>query len=421
MGDFLYKFAHISDCHLGAWPHPALQKVEIDAFYKVLNICLKEKVNFIVISGDFFHSNLPDLGVVRNVVRKLKEVHDIGVPIYIVYGSHDYSPNENSMIDILTDAGLLTKIKKGYEEDGKIKLDFIIDPNTGAKITGLSGRKMGLEHHYYEALDRESLEKEEGFKIFVFHAGLDELKPKALAEMDSMPISLLPRGFDYYAGGHVHKSLIEEFPQFGRICYAGPSFAGYSRDLEDSAKGEKRGFFIAEFDEKIGKIKFIDIDSASYLYFEYDADGKNSNKVQEELENKIEKLQVSGKIVVMKIRGELAGGKTSDINFSEIRQRLYSNGAVFVQTNRYDLKSKEYVAAVSGGEDPRMIEEKVLRENIDAAKVSTPTLRGENGAKLAIELLSTLRQDQKMNERKSDYTSRILDSSKKILKLEEIE
>ena len=417
----MYKFAHLSDCHLGAWKHPALQKIEIEAFYKVLDTCLKEKVNFIVISGDFFHSNLPDLGVVRSVVRKLKVVHDVGVPIYIVYGSHDYSPNENSMIDILTDAGLLIKIKKGYEEDGKVKLDFITDPSTGAKITGLSGRRMGIERHYYDALDRESLEREEGFKIFVFHAGLDELKPKALAEMDSMPISLLPQGFDYYAGGHVHKSLIEEFDQFGKVCYAGPSFAGYFRDLEDSAKGEKRGFFLVEFDGKVNDIKFVDIDLVSYLYFEYDADGKNSNKVQGELANKIEKLQVNEKIVVMKIRGELSGGKTSDINFSELRQRLYSNGAVFVQTNRYDLRSKEYVAAVSGGEDPRQIEEKVLRENVDAVMVSTPALRGEEGARLALDLLSILRQDQKLNERKSDYVNRILDSCNKTLRLEEIE
>ncbi|MDE1863417.1 MAG: DNA repair exonuclease [Thaumarchaeota archaeon] len=419
----MHKFAHLSDCHLGAWKHPALQKVEIEAFYRILDTCLKEKVNFIVISGDFFHSNLPDLGVVRMVVRKLKQVHDAGVPIYVVYGSHDYSPNDNSMIDILTDAGLLTKIKKGYEKDGKIKLDFILDQQTGAKITGLSGRKMGIERHYYEDLDRELLEKESGFKIFVFHAGLDELKPKALADMDSMPISLLPRGFDYYAGGHVHKQMMEEFSGYGKVCYPGPSFAGYSRDLEDSARGQKRGFFIVEFDEKVRDVKFREIDSVQYLYFEHDATDKNANIVQEELKLKIGTLDAKGKIVVMKIKGDLSGGKTSDINFSELRQLLNSKGAIHVQTNRYDLRSKEYLASISGdiGQDPKQIEERILRENIDSVKVSFPALKGKEGSGLAIELLAILRQDQKANERKSDYVGRVLDSCKESLHLEEIE
>ena len=46
-------------------------------------------------------------------------------------------------------------------------------------------------------LDLKNLEEEEGFKIFMFHTALTELKPKNLERMDSAPISLLPKGFDY--------------------------------------------------------------------------------------------------------------------------------------------------------------------------------------------------------------------------------
>ncbi|NIO36872.1 serine/threonine protein phosphatase, partial [Candidatus Bathyarchaeota archaeon] len=60
----MYKFAHIADCHLGANRNPVLQKLESDAFEKAMTKSIEEEVDFIVISGDLFHSNIPDMGVV---------------------------------------------------------------------------------------------------------------------------------------------------------------------------------------------------------------------------------------------------------------------------------------------------------------------------------------------------------------------
>jgi hypothetical protein len=53
---------------------------------------------------------------------------------------------------------------------------------------------------YYEHLDVQPLEQENGYKIFLFHTALSELKPHHLQEIDAHPLSLLPKGFDYYAG-----------------------------------------------------------------------------------------------------------------------------------------------------------------------------------------------------------------------------
>lgn len=417
----MYKFAHISDCHLGAWKSSEIQRLEIESFNLALDTAIKEKVNFIIIAGDLFHANLPDLGVVRKAVRKLREVFNTGIPIYAVYGSHDYSPNENSMIDILNDAGLITKLKTGVDVEGKINLEFTQDSTTGAKLVGISGRKLGIEKQYYEMLDRESLEKEKGFKIFILHIGLDELKPNFMAEMESIPISFLPKEFNYYAGGHIHRSVKHDFHGFGPVYYPGTTFAGYPRDLEDSAKGIKRGFFIVDFDDKIRNVKFVENNLTEYLYYEYDAGGKSANQVQEELDCQVGKLDVKNKIVVLKVKGELTSGKTSDVNFSELIQELYANQAIHVERNRYEFRSKEYQPTVNSGENPKQIEERIFLENIESEIVSIPELKGEQGTKKAISLLSILRQDQKLNERQSDYHDRILSSAKALLKLEEIE
>jgi len=414
------KFAHISDCHLGAHRDPILQKLELEAFDKALTKCIEEEVDFIIISGDLFHSNIPDMGVVNLAVKKMREVRDKGIPIYVIYGSHDYSPNKTSIVDILDSAGLFNKIVKGKVENGKLKLEFTQDPKTNAKLVGISARKIGIEEKYFEILDRTSLEKEEGFKIFVFHSALTEFKPDFLARMASIPISYLPKGFDYYAGGHIHKRIEESLPGYGRIVYPGPLFAGYPRDLEQSARGEKRGFYIVSFNEKVEKVEFIEIKICDYLFFDYDASNKNSSQVQRELIQKIKDLDVKDKIVLLRVKGELSGGKTSDINFSQIRKILMEKGALHININRFGLTSREYTSLKVMGEDIHEIESKLLKESIGTVKVSIDSLKGEKGAHLAFELLNALRQEQKPNESKKDYEERVLTQAIEVLKLTEV-
>jgi len=85
----MYKFAHIADCHLGAQKYSKLKELELKAFKEALDICMAEEVDFIIIAGDLFHSNLPDMSVVKETVKKLREVKEKGIPVYIIYGSHD--------------------------------------------------------------------------------------------------------------------------------------------------------------------------------------------------------------------------------------------------------------------------------------------------------------------------------------------
>ena len=243
----MFKFAHLADCHIGANRGPVLEQLELRAFGKAMDVCMWERVDFVLISGDLFHANLPDMFVANEAVKKMKEVRDAGIPIYVIYGSHDYSPNGTSIIDILDSTGLVKKVVKGEDVDGKLRLEVFTDPKTGAKLVGISGRKAGLERNYFEMLDRESLEKEQGFKIFAFHSAISELKPEFLAQMESIPVSLLPKGFDYYASGHVHQRTESGFAGYARVVFPGALFGGYSRDLEDSAKGEKTGFLHCEF------------------------------------------------------------------------------------------------------------------------------------------------------------------------------
>jgi DNA repair exonuclease SbcCD nuclease subunit len=218
---------------------------------------------------------------------------------------------------------------------------------------------------------------------------------------------LLPKGFDYYASGHVHRRAESGFTGHERVVFPGALFGGYPRDIEDSAKGEKRGFYIVSFDDKVEDVKFMEVSVCDFEYIEYDVTDRNSMQAKKDLMDKLGKIESKNTIVVVKIKGELSGGKTSEISSSEIRELLTENGALDVIINRYGLISKDYSSVKVVGEDVPTIENRLLRENIGAVKVSLEELKADKGAKLAQDLLKVLRQEQKLNETKKGYAERI--------------
>ncbi len=397
-----------------------MEKLEVETFSRAMDICIERKVDFILICGDLFHVGIPDLAVVKEAVTKMREVREDGIPIYAIYGSHDYTPTGTSIIDIIESAGLLVNVVKGRVDEGKLKLDFVQDERTRAKLVGISARKIGLESKYYEILDREILEREEGFKIFAFHSGLDEFKPDYLSQMETVPISFFPRGFDYYAGGHIHDRSENNLPGYERVVFPGPLFTGYARDLERTAKGEKRGFYIVDFDDKITGLEFVEIRLVNGVYFGYDVTGQNSLQAQKDLKEKISQLDVKGKMVVLRIRGELSGGKTSDMNFPNLQEMLLQGGAVYVHLNRFGLTSREYTAIKSAGEDLTTIESRLFQDNIGSVNVSVPGLQSDLGAKLSQDLLRSLRGEPKTNESKRDYEVRLRENALELLQLGEV-
>ncbi|MHB8568113.1 MAG: DNA repair exonuclease [Nitrososphaerales archaeon] len=414
----MHRFAHISDIHLGAFRDPTIRELEKQVLKDTVEKCIELSVDFVLISGDLFHVSIPDLSVVNDTILAFRLLQDAKIPIYAIYGSHDYTPNGISIIDILATAGIITNVMNAtVDDEGFLVLQFVTDPKTKAKLTGISARRIGLESEYFEKLDRGRLEREDGFKIFAFHSGITEFKPAFLSEMETIPISSFPKGLDYYAGGHIHEKGEYRSGGYEKIAFPGPLFTGYGKDIEDTARGVKRGFYLVEFGAKLEKVKFIEVKGFDGAYSEYDADGKNSQDARKELSKKLDALEVNGKVVVIRVSGELAGGKTTDIDFNEMQRSLASRGALYVQFNRFGLTSRDYKVNRLAGEDPASIEGNLFAENIGKVKVSQSNLKGTEGVASALDLLKSLRQQQKIGESKGDYSSRILKSGIETLKL----
>lgn len=420
------KFAHITDCHIGAWRNPKLRDLNLKAFEDAILNCIDAKVDFIAISGDFFDANIPQLGPVKKAVQLLRLAKSHGIQTYMIYGSHDFAMTNVSMIDILHSTDLFIKPTE-YEKDGDVvKLQFITDPRTRAKITGISGRKMGLDKEIYENLDKEGLELEDGFRILLLHKGISELTTDKALIKDSIPLSYLPRGFDYYGGGHIHKRMEGNMGE-SKIVYPGPIFGSTFEDLEQTAKGERRGFYIITFDKKLTGCEFIEIKVAEIISRELQADGMSPSELDRSLTEAISSMEVKDKIILIKLVGSLHG-RRSDIDFGKFSANLHARGALVPILNINNLTTINDTGTLEVRGTTRVeIESSIFKDCLSKFKRETnlPVVTKENMAMLcedsemALKLLETFKLEKIENETAGVYDERISTLAKSVLCLTE--
>ena len=426
------KFAHLADCHLGAWRNENLNQIGYDAFEQAIHKIIEEKVDFVIISGDLYDVSNPKVDVIDVSVRELKRLQDNGILVYGIMGSHDFSPSGKSMIRPLITARLFIDISKGKTTDNnKLELIFTQDQKTNIKLTGLRARKRSLEIEDYQRLDLNSLENEKGVKIFVLHTLLSELKPIEFKDMESAPKSLLPRGFAYYAGGHLHKTVPEKLratnsflkvDQKTKIIYPGSLSPINFRELEQYQSG---GFCLisGEIDIESQKsdldIKFIPIKIKEVISLLIDCNNKSIAQVQELLEKKIEKsTDFEGKIITIRIFGTLSSGKTYELKSNEIIQKLKEKGAYEVLINKSALASKEYKRiSVVVGKTNEEIENSLIHEH--SQKVKIKNINKKDMENKIHELLSILGKEREENTKVKEYDEGLIDDFKKIFQLEE--
>jgi DNA repair protein SbcD/Mre11 len=398
------KFAHIADCHIGGWRDPKLKNIGAQAFEKAIDSCIEKNVDFVLIAGDLFNTSLPSVDGLKLVVQKLKQLKDKEIPVYIIAGSHDFSPSGKTMLDVLESAGLFVNVAKGEEVEGKLRLNFTVDKKTNVKITGLLGKKGGLEKSYYEALMKEELEKEEGYKIFLFHSLLSELKPKSLEKVDSQPLSLLPKNFNYYAGGHPHIVKDVSIEGYGIIAYPGPLFPNNFRELEELGNG---GFYVVED----GKLEFEPIQIYNTFNIKIEALHKTPSQITSEIVEQIKDKEFNNTIVTIRVKGVLESGKPSDINFKDIFEKLYEKSAYFVMKNTNALIAKEFEEIKIDAKDVEEVEERIIKEHLGQIKVDLD----ESG--VTKELMRVLSVSRGEGEKVADFESRVNGEIGKILQI----
>ncbi|HLD04810.1 MAG TPA: exonuclease SbcCD subunit D [Candidatus Nanoarchaeia archaeon] len=392
----MVHFAHMSDVHIGAWRDPKLKDLTVQAFTKAIELCLQKKVDFVLIAGDLFNTALPGIDHLRATVIQLKRLKEAQIPVYCIPGSHDFSPSGKTMLDVLEEAGLLINVARGEITDNKISLKFTTDPKTKSKITGMLGKKGGLEKHYFDDLNLAALEVEPGFKIFMFHTALTELKPKEMEQMESNPISLLPKGFDYYAGGHVHIVKNLSLEGYRNVVYPGPMFPASFSEME---KLERGGFYF--FEDSFAQYQPVQVKNVVKIYI--DAHRKSVVEVEQILREKVEKQEFTDSIVLIRLEGRLRTGKPFDINFRDLFNSIYQKGAFFVMRNTSKLISEEFEEVKIDLATADDLEDALIKEHLGQIKISFK----DKEEQFIKDLMKVLSMEKDEGEKKYEYEAKL--------------
>ena len=402
------KFAHLSDVHIGGWREPRLRELNLLTFKTVIDICINEHVAFVLIAGDLFNTSLPPIDLIKEVTKELGKLRKHDIEVYLIPGSHDFSPSNKTMIDVLENAGLCTNVMKIREEGDKLYLDFTVD-KTDVKITGIYGRRTSLEREEYKKLDKTNLEKEKGFKIFMFHSLISELKPDFLEMVESEPLSSLPKNFDYYAGGHPHFIITKKIDGYGTLAYPGATFPNNFGELERFRNG---GFLMVDISNGIN-VEYRPVIIKEMESFHIDVNDLSPNDAQTKILKSLNK-NITDKVVTLRISGVLKSGKVSDIDFKEIQNKL-SNAYVTLK-NINKLSTKEIEKYTSDSNDIDIIEHNIIKEYSNNTKFKD----FGDASQLILNLIQELSLEKNEGETNSDFENKVNINCLKTLQLEDV-
>lgn len=382
------KFSHISDVHLGGWKQPELQDLNLKSFQKAVEISIKEKVDFVLFAGDLFDSAYPPIETLKEAFAEFRKLKEAKIPCFIIAGSHDYSVSGKTFLDVLEKAGFCKNVENFEIRDELIFLNPTVHQNVA--IYGYPGKKAGLE---INDLRKVRLQESPLFKIFMLHTTLDEAK--GTLPIDSISSKDLPLA-DYYALGHLHIDF-----KYKNFVYPGPVFPNNFQELEDLKFGS---FYIVNTDS-LTPLKKIDLKIKDVEVFKIrvnDAVTATDQIIQE-----MSKRDITDKIILLRVRGELEKGQISDIKFQRVEDFVKQKNAYFILRNTHELKTREIELDVEI-KNTGNIEE----DSITMFSDENPSSFNE----LIPQLISALSLEKQEDEKSLVFENRLLENVKKIIK-----
>ncbi len=381
----MVKFAHMGDCHLGGWRIPELQNLNLDSFRFAINSCISEKVDFVLIAGDLFDSAYPPIEIIKEAFNEFRKLKEARIPVFLIAGSHDYSVSGKSFLDVLEKAGFAKNVFIHEEKNDSIMLYPTIHNNVA--IYGYPGKKSGLE---VPEIEKIKLQDSPGlFKILMLHTTLRDAFPDL--SIPAVDERNLPK-VDYVALAHLHLKYAKE----NRV-YCGPTFPNNLSELEDLRGGS---FYIVDTS---GGIKRHEIKLKEIIVL--DLEISDSLTATDSIISEIENYNLSGKILILKLKGLLERGKISDIDFNKIENFVKSKKIFAFLKNTTRLQGMEADFIID-----------VKSDNLEEEIISR--FQKENPNKfnhLIHSLLHPLQMDKKEDESLVVFEERILSETKKVL------
>ncbi|WP_152394346.1 metallophosphoesterase family protein [Paenibacillus guangzhouensis] len=277
MSDF--RFIHAADLHLDS-PFRGMSHVPdairerlrastFTAFTNLIDLALREQVDFVVCSGDVYDSADRSLRAQLRLQRELQRLAAAHIPVYIIHGNHDPEDGMHAeltwpdTVHFLSAQEVETKIVYRRGQTDASKAEAI------AAVCGISYAHKALHENVavtYQRLAGSSL-----YHIGLLHGnvdgdpGHDNYAPCSKRE-------LIQSGMDYWALGHIHiRQILHE--QEPCIVYPG-NIQG--RSVKEA--GAKGCYIVQVTEERQTHLTFVPLDDVRWYSESISIEGLHSEQ-----------------------------------------------------------------------------------------------------------------------------------------------
>lgn len=192
----MLRFIHCADLHFDRSFEglhliaqvKALPLVNNQVLEKIVTLALEEQVDFLLFAGDIFHQNRPSLKTQHQFFKQMNRLKEQDIPVYMIFGNHDYFENERYWFDFPENIHLFTE-EQVTTIHGETK--------TGEQyaISGFS-----YQHPWITTSKvSEFPQKQAPYHIGMYHGDSngERYAPFQVQEMRQ-------KNYDYWALGHIH-------------------------------------------------------------------------------------------------------------------------------------------------------------------------------------------------------------------------
>jgi exonuclease SbcD len=376
------RFLHISDVHLGCTRYnlPESPRDFFDAWIDVLQrYGVAEKVDFVIICGDFFHKRNVPPETMNYAVAGLQLMKDAGIPVVAIEGNHDQKHNDSeySWLRSLANWNLLFLLEPNNIE-GKIAYKPW-DPEYGKGGFIDVGRARIFGSHWYGAsanwaipmlTDAIKINRREGaFHLLMLHTDVEGHQTHPIPALSLSALKELKSVTDYVALGHTHMHYEIDNWAFNPGSIEVTNIAEYR---------EKRGVFLVDIgeDNSVSATHIEDYRYRSFQRIPFNVDGfadtkELTNAVLSTVTNEANRAESGNPAPIIEIilRGQL-GFPNSILEMTEIRERAKEiTGALHIRIKNNSVPV-DYAVAADIEEDAsreklerRVVEDLIVRDN----------------------------------------------------------
>ena len=376
------NFLHIADVHLGCTRYQLSESPRdfFDAWIDVLKrYAIGEKVDFVIMCGDFFHKRSVPPETMNYAVEGLTMMRDAGIPVVTIEGNHDqkHTDNEFSWLRSLSSWGLVKLLepnlidgKMSYEswDESKKKGGFIdIGP---ARVFGSDW--YGASGNWAIPMLTEAIKanrRSGAFHILMLHTDVEGHQMHPIPALSIDALNELKQAVEYVGLGHTHKHYEIDNWAFN---------PGSIEITNISEFRETRGVFIVNVDAE-NNVTAKHVEEYHYRPFQqlvFDVTRCNeANQVTEGVLNdvrlnaRIAEPDKPEPIIEVALRGQL-GFPNSLLEMQKMRDEIKAiTGALHVRIKNHTVPA-DYLDTPGEIEDEgrerlerRVIEDLILRDN----------------------------------------------------------